>query len=144
MAAFVIIGFSVDNHFRGEDFVHNDSIAFDVEDDVQLFVACAQLLGVGMIMADGTIATFRNEVGKIAQGHDFRTQFAGILGSMFKGADADDKVGNVVDVGKNRVKDSYLVLFQNLSSTACSNFSTNSSTVCSRSLGVEDASLSVS
>lgn len=87
MAAFVIIGFSVDNHFRGEDFVHNDIVFLDVEDDVQLFVVCAQLLGVGMIMADG---------------------------------------------------------MENLSSTACSNFSTNSSTVCSRSLGVEDASLSVS
>ena len=87
MAAFVIIGFSVDNHFRGEDFVHNDSVAFDVEDDVQLFVACAQLLGVGMIMADG---------------------------------------------------------MEKLSSTACSNFSINSSTVCILSLGVGAASLMVS
>ena len=87
MVAFVIMGFSVDNHLRGEDFVHNDSVALDMEDDVQLFVVCAQLLGVGMIMADRT---------------------------------------------------------ENLSSTACSNFSTNSSTECNRSLGVGAASLSVS
>ena len=138
------MGFSVDNHFRGENLIHNDVVALDVEDDVQLFIVCAQLLGVGMIMADGTITTFGNEVGEVAQGHNFRTQFAGVLGSMFKCADADDKVGYVVDVGKNRVKDSYLVLFHNLSSTACSNFSTNSSTVCSRSSGVGAASLLVS
>ena len=138
------MGFSVDNHFRGKDLIHNNVVVLDVEDDVQLFIVCAQLLGVGMIMADGTITTFRNEVGKIAQGHDFRTQFAGILDCMFKGADADNEVGNVVNVGKNRVKDSYLVLFHNLSSTACSNFSTNSSTVCSRSFGVGTASLLIS
>ena len=42
----------------------------------------------------------------------------------------------VTNVGKNGVEDSDRVDFHSLSSTACSNLSINSSTVCSRSLGV--------
>ena len=105
---------------------------------------CSQLLGMWMIEAYGLVSAFRYDVGKVAQCHNLGTNFSGILRSMFESADTNNEIGNIVNVGKYSVEDSDLELFHSLSSTACSNFSTNSSTVCNRSFGVVVSSFGVS
>ena len=42
-----------------------------MENNIQLFVACTKLLGVGMVAAYKTVAAYWNDTSEVAQGHNF-------------------------------------------------------------------------
>lgn len=75
-----------------------------MEDDVQLLVAGTQLLGVGMVVADGTVTAYGDNAGEVAQGHNLGLQLAGVLGRVFGCAYINDVGGAGITFGSNKVR----------------------------------------
>lgn len=127
---------SINNHFCHQYFVHNHGIALNMKYNIQFFVSGSQLLCMGVIPLYCPVSTFGNNVGKIPQRHYLRPLLLCILGSMFSRAYLNDEVCNIINISEHYIKNPDRVFPHNLSCIACSNCSTNSSTVCSLSLEI--------
>jgi hypothetical protein len=74
----------VDNHFRGQYLVHYRHVAFDMENDVQLLVVGAHLLGVRVVVPNGTVTAFGYDTCQITQRHNLSLQLPRIFGRVFR------------------------------------------------------------